>query len=446
MTAFWRSDCERFHRRDFLALGSAGLVGLTLPDYLRWSARADTTAVKKAQAKSVIMVWLAGGPASIDMWDLKPDAPETIRGEFKPIPTAVPGIQISEHLPKMAQAVRHCTIIRSLAHSIPAHGPGTVYMTTGNKPTPALNYPALGSVAAKLLTTPVGVPPFVSFTNLRGGTAGLAGYLGTAYNPFEVEGAAGGRNAQLRVRGISLPPNFALADLEKRNKLLDDLDGKFKHLDQSSDLVAGMDKFQQQAIDILRSDRTKKAFDLSLESEATRNRFGQNPFGQSALAARRLVEAGVRFVTIGTGGWDTHQNNFRTLKDQRLPQLDVTLAALVDDLAERGLLESTIVVCAGEFGRTPNVNKNAGRDHWARSMAAVVAGGGFARGLVYGATDSDGKAPAADACSPDDLAATIFHCLGIDPHAELPTGNGRKVQLFREGKVLTKVLTSAISV
>jgi uncharacterized protein (DUF1501 family) len=288
------------------------------------------------------------------------------------------------------------------------------------------------------MTTEPGVPAYVSMSSLRGGAAGGSGYLGTAYNPFEVEGAAD--RGQLRVRGVSLPPNFSADDLENRNKLLEKFDSAFAPMDQSGDLAAGLDKFQQQALDILRSNRTKQAFDMSRESDSTRQRYGNTPFGQSALAARRLVEAGVRFVTIGTGGWDTHGNNFTALKDRLLPQLDTTLAALIADLKEKGLLDSTIVYCAGEFNRTPKINRTAGRDHWARSMSVVLAGGGFKKGLAYGSTDKEGMAPASEPCSPDDVAATVFHQLGIDPLKELMTNTGRPINLFREGKLLSKII------
>jgi len=438
--SFLNTDCEGFHRRDFIRLGTAGLLGLTLPDFLRMEAAGKGQPIAKTanKARSVILVWLAGGPASIDMWDLKPDAPETIRGEFKPTATSVKGLQISEHLGKTAQVMHHCTLIRSLAHSIPAHEVGTIWMTTGNKPTPALQYPSLGSVAAKMLDTPTGVPSYISMSSLRGGKAGGPGYLGTAYGPFEVDG--GGRNGEYRVRGIALPKGFALSDLNNRQKLLDELDSNFKKYEQAGDLAAGMDQFHQKAIDILHSDRTRNAFNLLSEKESVRSAYGTTPLGSSALAARRLVEAGVRFVTIGTGGWDTHRDNFKSLKDKNLPQLDSVLSALIGDLAERGLLDETLVLCAGEFGRTPTVNKTAGRDHWSRSMAVLAAGGSFKRGYVHGATDEHGKAPATEPCSPDDLAATIFHQLGIDPHTELHTNTKRPIQLFREGKVLQSVL------
>jgi hypothetical protein len=429
---------------------TAGLLGLTLPQLLRLEARAQATAQPgqgngNRRAHSVIMVWLAGGPATIDMWDLKPNAPQGIRGEFHEIATNVDGIRICEHLPQMAQVMNRCTLVRSLAHTIPSHGPATVFMTTGNRPTPALQFPALGSLVTRLMPATPGVPPNVSFSELRNGGAGNAGYLGTAYNPFIVEGAgaAGGGNgtaAQLRVRGITLPTGFTLQDLENRDALLRGFDASFEAADRNADLVDGLDTFHRQALEILRSDRTRNAFNLQQESQTLRERYGLNGFGQGALAARRLIEAGVRFVTITIGGWDTHGQNFNALRTRLLPQLDRTLSALIDDMGARGTLDNTIVYCAGEFNRTPRINNNAGRDHWARSMAVLLAGGGFARGYVHGSTDAQGMAPSTDACTPDDIASTIFNNLGIDPHTELQTPTGRPVQLFREGHVIPRLL------
>jgi hypothetical protein len=439
------TDCEGFYRRDVLKLGVAGVFGLTLPQMLRLEAQARAAAPPSRRADrradSVIMIWLGGGPATIDMWDLKPDAPEGIRGAFRPIPTSATGIQISEHLPLTAQVMNRCTVIRSLHHFIPAHGPATVHMTTGNRPTPALQYPSLGSLAMRMLPPQRGVPSYVSFNELRNGTAGTAGYLGTAFNPFIVEGNAVGRgNANMRVRGITLPTNFTLDQLENRDRLMRGFDEAFRGADRNADLADGLDAFHRQALEILRSDRTRNAFNLEQESQATRQRYGTTPFGQGVLAARRLVEAGVRFVTISLGGWDTHGRNFDALRTRLLPQLDRTLSALIGDLADRGRLDNTIVYCAGEFGRTPRVNRNAGRDHWARSMAVVLAGGNFRRGYAHGSTDREGMAPANEPCTPDDVAATLFHNLGIDPHRELMTPSGRPVQLFRDGEVLQRLL------
>ena len=444
MATRFTTDCEGFHRRDFIKIGAAGLFGLTLPQLLRLESRARAAEAEgglKRRADAVIMVWLGGGPATIDMWDLKPNAPAEIRGEFKPITTSAPGVEICEHLPKVAKVCDKTTLVRSLNHTIPAHGPATVFMQTGNKPTPAVQFPVLGSLTTRLMPQAQGVPPFVSFGEMRNGNA--AGYLGTAYNPFVIEGDGGkGKNdkANFRVRGIQLPNGFTLDQLDDRDGLLNDFDDAFRANDKAGDLVDGLDAFHKKALEILRSDKTKNAFNLTQEKQELRESYGLNGFGQGALAARRLVEAGVRFVTISLGGWDTHGKNFEALSKQRLPQLDQTLSALIADLSDRGMLDRTIVYCAGEFGRTPKINKNAGRDHWARSMAVLLAGGGFKHGYAHGTTDAQGMAPATEACTPDDVSSTIFHCLGLDPHQELQTSTGRPIQLFREGHVIEKLL------
>ncbi|HEV3118378.1 MAG TPA: DUF1501 domain-containing protein [Gemmataceae bacterium] len=433
----FRTDCERFHRRDFLKVGAAGLLGLSLVDALRQEAR-PAPSTRGPRATGVILIWLGGGPATIDMWDLKPLAPEIIRGDFKPIATKVPGLSICEHLPKTAAIMHRCALVRSLQHGITAHGPGTLYMATGHPPAAALEYPSLGSLAARVLPPPAGVPPYLLFSQVRGsGFTGGAGFLGPAYNPFEVEAST--ERVKLRVEGISLPDGFTLDQLAARKKLRDRFDARFKALDEA-DLPASLDRFQQQALDILRSDKTRRAFDLAKETDARRESYGRTPFGQSVLTARRLIEAGARFVTVGLGGWDTHAANFRTLQNQLLPQLDRALSALIGDLDTRGLLETTIVFCAGEFGRTPRVNNAAGRDHWARSMAVFLAGGSLRPGTVYGSTDAHGMAPVGDPCSPADVAATIFHVLGIEPDHIVHTTSGRPMSIFREGKLLEALL------
>jgi hypothetical protein len=435
MTASLWTDCEGFHRRDFLKVGTAGLLGLA--NWLCLEARGAQARKARRKATGVIMVWLAGGPSTIDMWDLKPEAPEGIRGEFKPIATRAPGVRICEHLSRLAKVMDRCSLVRSVHQNSPEHGVGTVYLTTGNRPSPALEYPSLGSLASKVLPAPPGVPSYVRFRNAQNGPGGGAGFLGSAYNPFEVEGSP--ERGQLRVPGLSLPQGFSLADLEDRDRLFQSFDEAFQALDQA-DLAASLTKFHQQALDILRSDKTRKAFDWKQEPARVRDSFGQGPFGQSALVARRLIEAGVRFVTLGVGGWDTHAGNFRSLRGLLLPQLDQTLSALIADLDTRGLLDGTVVYCAGEFGRTPRVNGAAGRDHWARSMAVLLAGGGLQRGLVYGSTDRQGEVPASDPCSPDDVSATVFKALGVDPGHEVMTPSGRPIAIFREGKVLSKLL------
>jgi uncharacterized protein (DUF1501 family) len=432
-----KADCAGFQRRDFLRVGAAGIFGMSLAEALRGVAEGRAAGVRRP-ATGVIQIWLSGGPATIDMWDPKPEAPEEIRGEFRPIATAAPGVSIGEHMPRLAQVMDRCVLIRSLGHTISAHGPGTVYMATGNRPSAALDYPALGSLVARILPPSTGVPPYVTFAALHEGAPGVgAGYLGPAHGPFAVDGDP--HRGELRAQGVSLPPEFSPRDLEDRDALRNRFDRGLRALDASG-LMASLDGFHRQALEILRSARVRSALDLSCERAATRDEYGRNPLGQAALAARRLIEAGVRFVTIGAGGWDTHGDNFRSLRNRLLPPLDRTLWALVRDLESRGLLEETIVLCAGEFGRTPRVNAAAGRDHWSRSMAVLLAGGGFPGGAVYGATDPRGIGPARDACSPDDLAATVFQRLGIAPRHEVLSVSGRPIAIFREGTCLASLL------
>jgi uncharacterized protein (DUF1501 family) len=272
----------------------------------------------------------------------------------------------------------------------------------------------------------------------------VAGFLGPAYDPFELEMTIVRFNpveAVVDTRGITLPVGFTLDSLENRDGLMRRFDRAFEAADRKSDLVDGLDAFHRQALDIVRSSRTRDALDLAREMAHVRERYGQTLFGQGCLAARRLVEAGVRFVTVGTGeNWDTHGENFQTLRNPLLPSLDQTLSALIQDLDDRDLLETTIVYCAGEFGRTPKINKGAGRDHWARSMSVVLAGGGCRGGCAHGSTDDQGTTPATDPCTPDDIAATLVDRLGINPHQELQTPSGRQVQLFREGRVVPGLL------
>jgi len=439
---------DGFARRDFLRIGAAGLFGLGLPQFLELEAHtraAGPARPRTPQAQSVIFIWLSGGPSTIDMWDLKPDAPDGIRGEFQPIATRVSGLRICEHLPRMATVLDKCTVVRSLAHTIPEHGLATSFMITGNRPTPVLRYPALGSLVARLSPAARSVPPYTHFRVRNDFFVGrsVAGYLGPAYDPFVLElrlmrGLT--VEAVVDTRGIVLPSGFTLNQLENRNKLVQSFDRAFVAAERNSDLVDGLDSFHREALELLRSSRTRDALDLRREQAPVRERYGRTLFGQGCLAARRLVEAGVRFVTVGTETtWDTHAGNFSTLRTE-LPVLDQALSALIQDLDDHGLLESTVVYCAGEFGRTPRINNGAGREHWARSMAVLLAGGGFKRGYVHGSTDAQGMAPATGPCTPDDIAATIVSRLGIDPHQELMTPSGRPVHLFREGSVLSRLI------
>jgi len=428
---------QLLNRRAFLRVGSAGIAGLSLAAALRQAhaVQATGTAATPAPAKNVMMLFLTGGPATIDMWDMKPDAPEAIRGEFKPRETSVPGVQICEHMPSLAATMHRATLVRSLTHTIAEHGQGAVYVMTGNRPNPALDYPSLGSLAARLLAAGSGMPPYAAIGAVP--SAG-AGDLGTDLNPFEIGSIAARRDEQARSDQIGLPDGFTVSDLDRRKQVLARLDERMRRF-EAADISRQLDLFQQQALDILRSDKINKALDVASLPPAERERYGGAPLGQSLLAARRLIEAGARFVAVGYGDWDTHANNFARLRTTLLPDLDRGLAALLTDLDERGLLAETIVYCTGEFGRTPGVNSSAGRDHWARSMTALLAGGGFRPG-AYGATDPLGHEPSEDPCSPDEVSASIFHQLGYPPTHQVLTPQSRPVSLFRDGRVLRGVI------
>jgi hypothetical protein len=435
MTSEQRSlGSQPLSRRTFLRVGSAGIVGLSLAAALRQAHAAQAAAATStpAPAKNVIMLFLTGGPATIDMWDMKPESPETIRGEFKPRETSLPGVQICEHMPSLAATMHRVTLVRSLAHTIAEHSQGAAYVMTGNRPNPALEYPSLGSLAARLLAAGSGVPPYAAIGAVP--SAG-AGDLGSDLNPLEISTVGARRGEQPRSDRLGLPDGFTVSDLERRRQVLARLDERMRRF-EAAELPRRLDRFQQQALDILRSDKINKALDIASLAPAEREAYGASPLGHSLLAARRLIEAGARFVAVGYGDWDTHANNFTRLRTTLLPELDRGLSALVADLDQRGLLPETIVYCTGEFGRTPGVNSAAGRDHWARSMTALLAGGGIQPG-VYGATDPLGHEPSKDSCTPDDVSATIFHQLGISPTFQIQNRASRPFQLFRNGRVLS---------
>lgn len=380
------------------------------------------------------MIFLTGGPATIDMWDMKPDAPAGIRGEFRPRKTTVPGVQICEHMPRLAAAMKHATLVRSVSHTIAEHTQGVEYVMTGNRPTPAVDFASLGSLAARLLESSGGVPAYMTL-----GTVGSSGVgdLGAALNPFAIA-AAGGGGSKKRSNQLGLPDGFTVSDLDRRQQVLARLDQRMRVL-EAAELPQQLDRFQQHALDILRSDKINQAMDTSRDSAS--DQYGPSVLGRNVLAARRLVEAGARFVTVGFGDWDTHANNFARLSTTLLPELDRALGAILTDLDQRGLLHETIVYCTGEFGRTPGINSGAGRDHWARSMTALVAGGGLRAGTIYGATDADGAEPIADACTPDDLSATVFYQLGFAPDHQVALRSGRPLALFRDGRVLKGLIS-----
>jgi hypothetical protein len=421
----------RYSRRRFLEIGASGLLGVGLADLLRAQS---TLPAHRPRATSMILIWLGGGPATIDMWDPKPDAPSAIRGEFKTIPTALPGIQFSEHLPRTAAILDRALLIRSLHHNVPDHVPGAQYIMTGNKPSAALEYPSIGSLAARLLRGSAGMPPY--FTLGDAASSG-AGYLGPTYDPFRV--ASTTSRVPNDLDGVVLPEGMTRERLDVRRRFRDVFNADFLARHAQTDLVGALSKFQQDAYEILASNRIAKAFDVDAEPESVRKLYGEEDFSRGALIARRLIEAGARFVTVGTDGWDTHVANFATLR-RLLPQLDQALAGLVVDLDERGMLDETLVLCGGEFGRTPEVNGNAGRDHWSRAMTFFLAGGGLKAGHVHGSTDARGHDPVDGPCSPDDLGATLLALLGFPPQHIVHTTSGRPVKLFEHGTPLPQVI------
>ncbi len=414
-------------RRSFLRVGAAGLAGLTLDAALRAEEKEAGTAAAPS-ARNVILLFLTGGPATIDMWDMKPEAGETIRGEFRPIETAVPGVRICEHMPRLAKALPLATLVRSVTHTIAEHDQGQRYLMSGNAPSPAAENPSLGALASHLLRSRGGVPAYATLGDVPAATSGE---LGAAFNPFAIPSIARTADEQQGER-IGLPDGFSRDDFSRRLRIRDRLDQRLAG-SSPQDLPAELDRFHAEAVEILHSDKIHRALQVAEEPASVRESYGETGLGRQTLAARRLVEAGARFVTIGFGDWDTHANNFSRLQQSLLPELDRALAGLLMDLEDRGLLRETIVYCTGEFGRTPAVNGNAGRDHWARTMTSLVAGGGLRRGHVHGATDGEGFAPVDGKCSPDDLSATLFRQLGFPPTQTVTTRAGRPVPLFRRG-------------
>jgi hypothetical protein len=427
--------CDGIRRRDFLHVGALG-VGLSLSGYLRLAAAGE---VGKAKAKSAIFINLTGGPSHMDTFDLKPNAPAEFRGQFNPIKTNVPGVEISEHLPKLAQCADKFAILRGVTHTLGAHELGTEYVNTGSRPIPSLEYPGYGAVVTKELGGPQDLPPFVAIPNSNQ----RPGFLGVQYAPLNTTSAP--RAGQpYSVRGIALGNGITIEEIERRNSLLADLDKTFAAVESNSQLLTGLDRFTEQAHSIITSRRAREAFDVSKESPAFSKPFGETPFGMSCLLGTRLIESGVRFVTLTLGGWDTHTSNWTRLKTRLLPDLDVGLSSLLNGLAEKGLLDTTTVFVTGEFGRTPKINTRdaeGGRDHYPRCMFMVMAGGGVKGGQVLGESDETASAPKNDGFSPDDAAATFYHTLGIDHTQEYHTNTGRPITIVRDGHVIEKLLS-----
>lgn len=424
---------RRHSRRDFVKVGFLGGLGLSLAQMLRH----DAVAQAAPRGKSAIFIYLDGGQAHQDSWDLKPEGGDTA-GEFRPIRTTIPELQVCEHMPRLAQLAHRYVVLRGVRDAIGVHGRGMSFVRSGNRPRESLQYPDIGSVMAKEFAAPPGVPPFVSLpVRMTNGSVESSGYLGVAYRAFAVNGDPSA--ADFSVRALQTPEGMRLDRVHSRLSLMQQLDIAYRELDLANQNLDGMDRFYQQAIGILQSPRTREAFDLSREAQRVRDRYGRTNLGQGCLLARRLIEVGVRCVTIDFGGWDTHQDNFKILKNDLLPTWDTALAALLGDLHERGLLEDTLVWSTGEMGRTPRINANNGRDHWGQAMSMMLAGAGLRGGQVMGRTDAQAAAVIADSCTPEDVAATALHALGIDHRKEYQTTTGRPIQIVRDGQVVGRL-------
>jgi hypothetical protein len=413
---------------------TVGALGTTIS--LSQFLRAQASAGQSDSGRSAILVFLGGGPAHQDTFDLKPKAPAEYRGEFSPIRTNVPGVEICEHMPKLARNANHFALVRGITHSLADHGLGTRYLMTGNLPTPVVTYPLFGSIVSKEMPAAEDLPSFVSIDRPVEGP----GYLGAEYGPLST-GEKPRFGQPFRVRGITLDDTISVDKYRNRINLKNAIDNAFQGYESLDDSVRGLDRFSDQAYKIISSARARQAFDLTQEPEQELNRFGRHEFGQSAMLATRLIEAGVRFVTVLLEGWDTHQDNFNTLGRSLLPNLDQSLSAMLGRLQETGRLASTSVLVTGEFGRTPKINQNVGRDHWARAMCALMAGGSVLPGQVIGATDERAEGPVDKGFSPDDLAATFLMNIGINPKREYEANVGRPITVIRDGEPIPGVLT-----
>lgn len=426
--------CDGIKRRDFLRVGALSAGSFTFANYLRMT---EAGQVQEGHATSGIFIDLSGGPSHLDTFDPKPDAPEGIRGDFKTIPTSVPGVHISEQLPKMAKCFDKYVILRGVSHTLAAHRLGSEYVNTGSRPLASLEYPGYGAVLCKERPVQADIPPFVAIPN--GGQR--AGFLGIQYAPMNT-GAAPKAGLPFNVRGISLGAGVTIEQLDRRQNLLRDLDTTFASMEGHDQLLTGLDRFSDKAYSMLTSERARLAFDISKEAPTFSAQFGTDPFEQSCLLAVRLIESGVRFVSLQVGGWDNHTDIFNNLKTKLLPKLDGGVSSLLTGLEQKGLLSSTAVMVTGEFGRTPKINTRAtlgGRDHYPRCMFMLMAGGKVRGGQVIGQSDETAAGPANDAISPSDVAASFYHNLGIDPKQEFQTESGRPITLVRDGTVIPKL-------
>ncbi len=425
-------------RRQFVQVGTIGFLGLylSMTDLFRMQA-ASAQAGKSAKAKSVILLWMDGGPSQFDTFDPKLTAPKGIKSEFGAIKTNVAGLEICELLPQMAKVMDKVSLVRTMSHEEGAHERACHTLLTGWHPNPALVYPSMGSVVSKELGGKGSMPPYITIpSNDFAFGYGQSGYLEAALNPFAVGGDP--NEEHFSVRDVSLPNGLTKERLDGRRSLLKVVDSAFKRF-ESSPVTHSRDDFYQRAYDMISSPAAKKAFNIQEEKKDVRDRYGRHAFGQGCLLARRLVEAGVRFITVAHGGWDTHSDNAKSAKDHLVPPLDQGMSALIEDLHQRGLLADTLVVWMGEFGRTPDINALGGRDHWPNTGCALFAGAGVPGGQVIGKTDEKGAEPKDRRVSPQDIAATLYSKLGISIDKEYITPQDRPVKILAEGAPLKEL-------
>ena len=422
----------RFDRRDFLRIGAVGTLGLTLPGLLR----AEKGAKNKARAKSVILVYLGGGLSHHDSFDLKADAPVEIRGKYRSIVTSVAGLQIGELLPHLSRTMDRVALIRSGSHNNDHHETATNWVMSGRFGSAFGDYPAVGAVVAHELRFRGTLPPYVAVPRNPSFTweLGKSAFLGGRFESFK----AGDPNAPgYRVHDVSTGDQKPAERVQRRQNLLQAVDGLARKV-EGNDQIATYDEFRRRAQEMILSGEARRAFAIEQESDRVRDRYGRTTFGQSALLARRLVEAGVRFVTVNFGGWDHHAQIWKGL-ESKLPDFDRGFSALIQDLDTRGLLAETLVVAMGEFGRTPKINKDTGRDHWGPTGSLILAGAGVRGGLVLGATDKQGAYVTRRPVSPAEVAWTVYDCVGIEPTNHLHTADGRPVEILDQGATIKEL-------
>jgi uncharacterized protein (DUF1501 family) len=436
-------------RRSFVQLGVAGLASLGLPGLMRLQ-EASARSGNPSKDTRVILIWLDGGPSHMDLYDLKPDAPAEYRGLWRPIRTNVPGMRVSEMLPKHARVADKFSIVRSIWHNDGDHFGGAHRMLTSRPGATGADttgkYPSIGSIATRMTgARRTGMPPYVavpvaSTVGLRPGYFG-ANYLGQPNDPFETDGDP--NQKEFKVRNLQMSQGLSIDRIGDRRSLLRSFDTMRRDVDANGQFDA-MDKFEQQAYELVTSPEVRRAFDLGAEEEKLRDRYGRHSWGQSTLLARRLAEAGVTFTTVLMGGWDHHWN-LKEGMETHLPRLDSAVATLFEDLASRGLSQKVSVVICGEFSRTPRMNDGSGqgtpgRDHWGNSMSVIMGGGGLKGGVVVGATDAKGEAPIERPLTPSDFHATLYHVLGVDPTVQFMTPGGRPVPAIDGGEVIRELL------